>query len=308
MRLELHSAVGDITIDLNEPLRGNGRFSIIYKAQLNGSDKEVIVKRLHPRIRTNYAERERFKQEYHPDIHIEGLPKSLDFIAKGDELFLVREYVEGESLAALAESGRFRRMNGQQIRDFFLKLLDRVESLHNAGYVHADLKPSNFLVDGKGQVHLIDLGLSFPLSDPPTRNKQQPLPFSFLYSSPEIMLNYPDLIKESSDVFSLGVILYEFIAGKKPWEDPNPAVLMNLQMVYPLPEHSAISPALLSVLQKATYKHNFKTPPVRLPESEQRNHLQEALTHRYANVDEFRASLLALDPTEVRKRKRFLFF
>lgn len=308
MRLELHSAVGDINIDLNEPLRGNGRFSIIYKARLEGSDKPVIVKRLHPRIRTNYAERERFKQEYHPDIHIEGLPKTLDFIAKGDELFLVREYVEGESLATIAESGRFRRMNGQQLRDFFLKLSDRVDSLHHAGFVHADLKPSNFLVDGKGQVHLIDLGLSFPLSDPPLRNKQQPLPFSFLYSSPEIMLNYPDLIKASSDVFSLGVILYEFIAGKKPWEDPNPAVLMNLQMVYPLPEHSAITSSLLEVLQKATYKHNFRTPPVRLPETEQRTHLQDALLQRYANVGEFREALMALDPSEIRKRKRFLFF
>jgi eukaryotic-like serine/threonine-protein kinase len=134
--------------------------------------------------------------------------------------WLATEYIEGEPITAWCEA---RRLGVEARLDLFLQVADAVHHAHQKLVVHRDLKPSNILVDGQGRVRLLDFGIA-KLLDPDSATGQAALtraahrPMTPEYAAPEQLAG--GAITTATDVFQLGVLLYELLAGQRP---PRPA-------------------------------------------------------------------------------------
>jgi len=139
--------------------------------------------------------------------------------------YLALEYVEGEHLLAFAAR---RGLDTRQRVEVFLQVLDAVDFAHRRLVVHRDLKPGNILVDAGGAAKLLDFGIS-KMVDPDTATdatRTETRAFTPAYASPEQLRG--ERVTVASDVYSLGVVLYELLAGCRPFErgveesDPRP--------------------------------------------------------------------------------------
>lgn len=280
-------------------LKKNGRFSNVYIGKSLSNKKNVIVKELHPRHQTNELEILRFKNEHRPDLNAPFLAQSLDYIVADQNHYLIRTYEEGIDLKNyLSSSGYKTKILPKHRKEFILNLLKVVDQLHQLNCIHGDIKPSNFIITENEnklpEIKLIDLGLAIQtMINPELLNA--PLPFSFIYSSPELMMNEVGLLDERTDVFSCAVLIYELISGITPWKEDLPSATMNLQLVYPLPETKRINGKILEVLRKASHKYAFNVPPIRVKKNLRKLYLEEARDVRYKSIREFISELEKID-------------
>lgn len=291
-------------------LRKNGRFSRVYLGKDESNGETVIIKNLHPRLRNNETERQRFIAEFRPDLQSPDIALSLDWVEDDRDLYLIRAYVKGTDLREWIRSGAFKQLNNAGKRELLQNMLKPLATLHAMGFIHGDVKPSNFILRDDRSLALIDLGLMIPVdvNQRPPRNKQHPLPFSLLYSAPELMLNFPQWLMPSTDLYSLGVIWYELLCNEVPWKEKNPAVLMNLQMVYPFPEHAALGKSALRFLNKMSAKHAFSEPPVRLSDARQEEGLRAGLSARFQSVSELGEELTLVPDEDLFRKKKWWQF
>ncbi len=183
-------------------------------------------------------------------------------------------YIEGGTLAATIEGGRpwDQRRAADVIRQLALALAEA----HRQGVVHRDLKPANVMIDHRGGLILMDFGLARRFeADDPTLTAAGAVIGTPGYMSPEQADGIPEAVGPRSDIYSLGVILYELISGRRPFEG---SVIRVLAMVLtadppdPSSHHPAISPKLEKICLKAMAKE---------------------IPDRYASMDEFAGALQA---------------
>lgn len=144
-----------------------------------------------------------------------------DVIEHGARAFIVMEYVEGESLAAIL---RRRTLPPDRVAEIGRQLASALAAAHRAGIIHRDLKPGNVQVTPDGSVKILDFGIAtatMAAASATTRTDVSVIPRQLAaaagtpgYMSPEQMLGRP--VDERSDIFSLGVVLFEAAAGRKP--------------------------------------------------------------------------------------------
>jgi serine/threonine protein kinase len=142
--------------------------------------------------------------------------------------YLVMEYVQGEPLIDWCDS---RRLEVPERIRLFLQLVDAVRYVHARRVIHRDLKPSNVLVTHEGEVRLLDFGSARALADLDPR----PAPLTRLYgqaltpdyASPELFCG--DSGNEASDVYSLGIVLYELLTGARPYQIKSPKSMTQVR-------------------------------------------------------------------------------
>ncbi len=195
---------------------GKGGMGEVYLAQDTKLRRPVALKRMASQLRSDEANRRRFLHEARfasrlSNPHIAGI---YDVIEEATETFLVMEYVDGETLR--------QRLRQPMTLDEFLPLaLQSTEALaaaHELGVLHLDLKPENIMLTRTGEVKVLDFGLARHVpradsdtTDHPTGNAGR----TPAYASPEVLLEKePD---PRSDIFSLGVVFYEVLAGRNPF-------------------------------------------------------------------------------------------
>lgn len=285
-------------------LRSNGKFSVIYKGENTSGASPVIIKMLHPRWNTSNEERKRFVSEYVNSIQTDFTPQVLDICELGSNLYIIREYIEGEVLSSYSENKSIREWIKKSGREkVSLKILDVFIQLHNKNVIHGDIKPSNIVFsirDNDLKIYIIDLGLAVPLHHTLNRNADKPIPFALMYAAPELMLNFPDLIHPATDIYSLALTIYEFLTGEKPFEVNNPAVLMSVQLNQALEYHSKINLETLKVLNQAAFKFHFQKPIQNYTSAYIRKSLNAAIICRYQKMEDFKE---ALQKAFVAKRK-----
>jgi len=223
-----------------------------YRATDLRDNRQVALKIPHPDLEADPILFDRFKRE---DAIGQRLNHSKVMRVFGDEkrsrVYMVMEWCEGRLLRQILSEGRIPQDRAIRIA---LGILEALEYIHANGVVHRDLKPENIMVDAEDNIKLIDFGIA---SDAEARR--------LTYANITAALGTPDYIAPEqvkgkrgdarTDIFAMGVILYEMLSGKLPFSGPSPMAVMNDRLLnYPVPPRVAepsISPELQEVIYRA---------------------------------------------------------
>ena len=197
---------------------GSGGMGEVYLAEDTGLKRQVALKRIAPNARVDTKSRQRLWKEAELASRLNNphIAAVYDVIEEGDEIFVVMEYVEGETL---------RRRLARPLRiDEFVSIATQcsvaLAAAHHAGLLHRDIKPENIMLTKSGDVKALDFGVAreLPGPDGPTATHTREVAgFSgtFPYMAPEILEEKP--ADARADIFSLGVVFYEALAGRNPF-------------------------------------------------------------------------------------------
>jgi len=137
-------------------------------------------------------------------------------------LYIVHEYIEGQSLRALLHA---RRLVPDRAVELMIGIADAVAYAHEQGLIHRDLKPENVLVDGEGRPHVADFGLAIHESS--ARLAEGKVEGTPAYMAPELVRGETHRLDGRTDLWSMGVLFYEMLAGRRPFLAPTKAELFD---------------------------------------------------------------------------------
>ncbi len=201
---------------------GAGGMGIVYLAEDEKLHRRVALKFLAKSIQDDPAARERLIREAraasalnHPNIVATHAIEAAD-----DRIFIVMEYVEGESLHKLVKAGKITWPRALEIAP---QILSALATAHDAGVVHRDIKSDNILLTSKGQVKVLDFGLARGRDASLTVTRTGSSAGTPAYMSPEQVREEP--VDERSDLFSFGVAFYEMLTGRMPFKGEHEAAV-----------------------------------------------------------------------------------
>jgi len=281
-------------------LRKISKFSRVYRGTSN-EGKPVVVKVLPDEIAKDPYSLDCFKKEVnwfgtHPNILA-----PFEYIIQDNRHFLISEMVQGINLGYYYRHKRLFKKNRIKLAlKCGLQLLDAVEYIHNKGLIHADIKPANvmLLTSRRKRIdvnnpffQLIDFGMVRRAGEIPQSNKKTQRPFVLVYSPPEQVLGFHELIGFHSDLYNIALLMYEMITKEPVYESNLSVKLMNLQTSFPLPNNKTIPSELMNILHKAASKYHFKKPPNHYKRDAIYHRLQLGIENRYHSANEFRQAL-----------------
>jgi len=268
---------------LVECVTARSGMSSIFRATDMRSGQPVAIKVPHPEMENDPVFLARFEREVEIGSHLDhpGVMKVFPGEDRGG-LYMAMEWVEGRELRKyLMQRGK---LSPERAVAIAIGLCNALEYIHSRGVVHRDLKPENIMVDDDGHTKLIDFGIASCASS-------RRLTFGSLshmmgtpdYISPEQVGGKPGDAR--SDIYALGIMLYEMLTGKAPFRGSNPFAVMNDRMLNnPIPPRE-LDPSISPQLQEVIYRALRRDPAA-----------------RYATADEFAWDLEHLDQVQVADR------
>jgi serine/threonine-protein kinase len=270
---------------IDAPIAKSG-MATIFRATDKRDGRTVALKIPHPDMEADPILSDRFKREaaigerlVHPNVmRVFGGEKR-------SRIYMVMEWCPGRLLRHILDEGRLPQDRAIRIAIEVLKALDYI---HSNGVVHRDLKPENIMVDDDDHIKLIDFGIA---GDTASRR--------LTYANFTTMLGTPNYIAPEqvkgkrgdgrTDLYSMGVILYEMLTGKLPFSGPTPMAAMNDRLLnHPLPP-SVADPSVSPQLQEILYRALERDPK-----------------NRYATAKEFIHDLEHPDQVGVEERPELL--
>jgi serine/threonine-protein kinase len=241
--------------------------SVLYRATDLRSGRQVAVKVPHPEMEADPVLLERFKREEeigrlldHP-----GVVKTYD----GEErsrVYMVLEWVEGRLLRSILNEEK--KLPVERATKIALGICDALDYMHKRGIVHRDLKPENVMVGQNDEIKLIDFGIAM-------KEGARRLTFVNLSAT----LGTPDYISpeqvkgergdQRSDIYALGIMLYEMLSGRVPFVGPNPLAAMNERLLNEPASPRQLNPEIAPELEEILYRALEREP-----------------RHRYATANE----------------------
>ncbi|MGN0584416.1 MAG: Stk1 family PASTA domain-containing Ser/Thr kinase [Ruminococcus sp.] len=228
-------------------LIGEGGMAEVYKAHDVLDNKEVAVKILRKQFAGNEEFQRRFRNESkaiavlsHPNI-----VKVYDMCFSDKIQYIVMEYIDGITLKDYIDSERV--LNWKDAVHFIIQILRALQTAHNRGIVHRDIKPQNIMLLTDGTIKVMDFGIAkFAREESMTATDQAI--GTVHYISPEQARG--DVTDEKSDIYSVGVMFYEMLTGQKPFDTDNPIsiAVMHMQNVARRPRD--INPNIPSGLEE----------------------------------------------------------
>ncbi len=243
-------------------LLGAGGMGEVYRAEDTRLKRLVALKRIAPAMRKNDSDRRRLLQEAEcasrlNDPHIAAI---FDIFESGDDIFLVMEYVEGQTLR--------RRLEQPLSVPEFLEIAEQCASAlaaaHKGGVQHRDIKPENLMLNGEGELKVLDFGLARTLlrEDGTTLETAESANFAgtFAYMAPEALQE--KATDERADIFSLGVVFYEALGKRHPFKVQNAGFLETYERILhhePAPLRQS-NPEVPAELERIVAKMLAKNP------------------------------------------------
>jgi serine/threonine protein kinase len=204
---------------------GRGGMGVVYKGYESSLNRYVAIKVLAESLAHDESVKERFLREARSmaslnDPHI----IQIYFIGEHEgQTFFVMEFVEGESLGSLLK--REGKLRPDQAARVIFQTAMGLATAHDKGVVHRDIKPGNLMVNSRGAIKIADFGIALVTQD---FSKKLTSTGEFVgtpgYLSPEVCLGKP--VDSRSDIFSLGIVLFEMLTGRMPFTDESPLGLM----------------------------------------------------------------------------------
>jgi len=205
---------------------GRGGMGVVYKGHESSLNRYVAIKVLADSLAHDEAVKERFLREARSmaalnDPHI----IQIYFIGEdeGGQTYFVMEFVEGESLGSMLK--REGKLSVEQSAKVIYQTALGLATAHDRGVVHRDIKPGNLMITSRGSVKIADFGIALSNHD---LSKKLTTTGEFVgtpgYLSPEVCLGKP--VDQRSDIFSLGIVMFEMLTGRMPFTDESPLGLM----------------------------------------------------------------------------------
>ncbi|MGA8767701.1 MAG: serine/threonine-protein kinase [Candidatus Acidiferrales bacterium] len=255
----------------------------VYRATDVRTGRQVAIKLPHPEMEGDQIFAERFQREQEIGKHFDhpGVMKVIPDDHRTQN-YMVTEWVEGKLLRQILSEEK--KISAERAAKIALGICQALGYIHNHGIVHRDLKPEHVMVDSQDHIKLVDFGLA-------GQTGARRITFanlSQLTSSPEYIS--PEQVKGKrgdarSDLYALGVMLYEMVTGRVPFLGANAFAIMNDRLLrYPIPPREidrSISPQLQEVIYRA---------------------LEREPQYRYANAHDFAFDLEHLDQVGVAER------
>ena len=196
-----------------EKLVARGGMATVYLAEDNRLDRKVAIKVIHAHLANDRNFREKFVREAkiaaglsHPN-----LVNVFDQAEDGDVVFLAMEYVSGITLRQALDD--FGSLSAARALEVFVPIVAALAAAHAAGILHRDLKPENVLLSDDGKVKLSDFGLARPIS---AQTQTGGVVGTVAYMSPELVSR--GVADARSDVYAAGIMLFELLTGKQPFQ------------------------------------------------------------------------------------------
>lgn len=271
---------------LIEQMLGQGGMSAVYKANDPNLRRVVAVKLIHPHLSGDPRFLHRFEEEAaavaqlrHPNII-----QVFDFNRDADTYYMVMEFIAGETLQdrlrRYNRSGRFIPL-GKAVH-YIDNICAAIGYAHKRGLIHRDIKPANIMIDVHDQAILMDFGI-VKIVGAEKFTATGAVVGTALYLPPEVIRGEtPDA---RSDIYSLGVTLYEIISGRPPFEADSAMTLMMMHLNDPLPDLAALRPdtppELIAIVERALAKDRGD----RFSSADEFSQALQALLPRLASLD-----------------------
>ena len=257
---------------------GMGGMAIVYRAVDLRTGHNVAVKVLRPEFNEDREFIGRFQREAEAASKMthHNIVNLLDVGMDGENRYLVMEYVQGKTLKeVIHERGKLSAPLACQIA---IRILSALEHAHRNGIVHRDIKPQNILVHEDGHIKVADFGIA-RIADSATLTKGDNVMGSVHYFSPEQARG--EGATAASDIYSTGIVLYEMLTGRVPYDGDNPvAVAMQHLHATPVPIQS-LAPDVPTSVIRVCMKAMEKNPAMRYQSArDMATDLRDALAER----------------------------
>lgn len=259
---------------------GRGGMGVVFKALDPETGNMVAIKRLRrDRINSRSAisqfseEAERMFQFDHPNI--------LSVIEEGEDRglpFYVMRYVDGASLDTYV-----REVQGgvEWILGVVYKVALALEHVHDRGWIHRDVKPSNILIDADGEPYLTDFGISRPIMHELNKEEEDETAGTPLYMAPEQLLA-PNTVDQRSDIYALGIVMYELLTGVRPFRGQGTEDVLSRILFWEPIAPRLLCPTIPATVEKVILKAMDKSPKNRYQRAPEMAQALKALMLRVA--------------------------
>lgn len=275
----------------------NRKFGSVFLIQNIDNKQNYILKKAQ-KSKCNQHLIEQLRKEYSFHFDSKFLPKSIDFYENNDEINIIKSYANGIPLDEYWKKIK-RKDYLFQLKRVLKSLELPLNELKDKGIVHCDLKPSNIIIEEVNETlfsHIIDFGLAINQSVIDNRKTLFPLGFA----APELILNKLDCVNHTSDLYSLGLIIWKLYTGKIALSHPNPSVMTNLHITYPIQNESNIPNELFEIISKMCFKHTFLLSPNKYKSDELKDFLNKASQNRFQTIEEINSEINLIE-----NKKRF---
>jgi serine/threonine protein kinase len=249
---------------------GRGGMAQVYRGYHPQLDRYVALKVL----RSDLVEQDeflgRFKREAHAvsGLRHTNIVQVFDFDVQDDLHYMVMELLEGDTLRARLNEYRVRgeRMPLDEILRALVEVLSGLEYAHGEGVIHRDIKPANIMLTRRGQAVLTDFGIA-QIVGSTQYTVSGALMGTLNYMAPE--QGFKGTCDERSDIYSLGIVLYEMLTGYTPFDADTPLAILMKHLNDPLPLPSQVDPSLPHDIEKIVLKTLAKDPDDRYQSAEE---------------------------------------